>query len=1687
MDFRSILSERILSEAFRPSTSRLRAMGQPLRKAPLGVALVLLMLASMFPPEPVPYEMGEQTVPDHATPLGQATKLTVGSWPDGANQRVQLSVPDGHAIMSLGLGLEASTLTNTLANSMTDAGDFDTSAPYDGMDVNASELKLLPQDWIYDFESGTFAQEWTLSGSSNWAIQSGSNLQGARWAKAGSISHNQQSIMTLDVSQLPASSGTFQYRVSSESSFDYLVFCIDNTGCSRTIGYANRWSGSTSGTQSFSFPASAQTLTWKYHKDGSVNSGSDTAWVDNIQITPTAGSGNGEGNWTSEIFGPSLLGRGESTKHGLLHMDLMDLPGSVFEYQVLNAQTSTPVPGFERLTLPYVDLGMIDEELHPLLRLKIHMKEASSGGGSEIRSLSHNGLISKSFTTDPSAEGWQIQGGSWANGAISSSGIVLSNRYDVRSGFSAIQANNVHTGPGVLQYSLDGGGSWQTMGAQERVALDEPAFSVQFRMDSTGGTYTWQSFEVELVRTSVVSGLRMDVGIDGTAEWSLDRNAIGSMGLQHTLVSGEAWVERSIAPASTASLEVALPTGGVEAFSFAVASPTGPIANPFLAMAVNGQDILSRNLANINDLVEVRLTPTELQTLNNALGQATNSHGVSDLPMATVELRIGSSLSTSQLHFGGVFAPYATPLNLSLNAVSPLVMGLNHALADIVPVQGQRTVTLPVRMDGTGSVYLTVNSLETQASVKPIGLELANVSDTLVPGNDWVQATSTFDFSPLNVADALTHARQSSWEVELQLVGQNQRSLLRCPVQSLPVTPLSLSSCSAEGTALLWFDEGLGGSISAVGSGPYVEVVHHFKFPDGWDDEPSAVLTVHLISTSGPMLPVSTVLGLGDDQGVENDLEVKAWSVVSDEGIRSSSAFPYLRAGELVQVEVVLGFEGTDEGTPRSGQALVRFLVDGTEYATTTLLNDGVASFTWNVPTGRPSIDLAVEVVPLRGQAAVSDIPMEHRFLFDNVAPTLLLSSVASFDNRDVKPVNDFSFTIADRPHLPVHAVAYLWHSWLDDTNGNGVFDNGEQKALDLSLPENLTNLMGQYGLAVDTSDASEGDYFLGWLEVADSAGHVMEDGGSLEAPMFHVQLNTNGAPSLGATTLGWPDGQDHPWFHPGELNQIRVPVWEQNGIFDLAEIRLDLASNTARSSEVHWNQSTGLCASENVYIEVDSCNLVALEEGDVFSRNGEFVVNFTLEWGFDPDTSLIRTPQLSLKDQSGQSNTFLLEPLGWRFSGELAIEPSSIRVGLPGESSSALGYWVQPRTTFDVSGDLVWYRTGTVPHQDLHVELQLGENAVEFEAVNGSFSGSLLAPLQDGTYGLMGSLYDAPNGAVYRGDNAAFVWFIVDNEAPRVVAVDRPGFNSLLAEDAWKDLEFELRLAENARLDEASLMLHWSLNEAGLGLNSYVFDNGSLPLMVMGERINGDSIPVQCSLDLDALMLPVFRTRAVELRVWVTGNDEAGLSIDSVFNDIDAPLRVWTLEQRVPEFTLSNLDMDPQADLRQGDFVEVAAMLNNVGLADGEANMVLELVESSGARTRLDARTLNVQSGEQVLYQYLWKPGREGTQWLELSIINGPGTQSSTVFVDEARSEGVLGTISSVNPALLSVVGVLVLALVGLLVFGLRREALPDAPLTAPGVVKKTVAALPAQSKPASGPYGATEAPASPGENPYQ
>ena len=178
---------------------------------------------------------------------------------------------------------------------------------------------------------------------------------------------------------------------------------------------------------------------------------------------------------------------------------------------------------------------------------------------------------------------------------------------------------------------------------------------------------------------------------------------------------------------------------------------------------------------------------------------------------------------------------------------------------------------------------------------------------------------------------------------------------------------------------------------------------------------------------------------------------------------------------------------------------------------------------------------------------------------------------------------------------------------------------------------------------------------------------------------------------------------------------------------------------------------------------------------------------------------------------------------------------------------------------------------------------------------------------------------------------------------------------------------------------------------------------------------------------------------------------------------------------------------------VRVDDSVPITATIINNGNADGSVQVVLELVESNGARTRVDARQLQVQPGSTVVYDSTWIPTRTGTMWLEVQIMGGETAQTPTLRVKEAESDGFLGTVSEVNPIMLGILGILSIVLVGLLVFGLRSEPQrrPQSQKKLTTRLQKAEDSLPTltqeQSIPQQGPYGAQTASADVGQNPYQ
>ena len=1656
----------------------------------------------------------EEVLPDDETSLntptqmGQSHLLSIGSFPDGANTNTRLAVLDGDAIQSLDLNLESARLPSSTGYSLTESSDFSTNTVYDGVDVNGSSLTILPQGWEWDFENANHG--WTLGSPSwLWGYDSGlgqtngvSSGVKAIYTYNGNYPNNMGSTIwaTSPVMNCSSCSGSwelnFMKRLGVESpSYDHAYVAVKSTSGSWSTVYSSGFTSDSNFYQQTisisNYVANNPAFQIRFGIGTTDSSVTYTGWnIDDVSVMPSGtGVSSGEGNWTSAPFSPSTLGQGEMRTFGYLHLDAEVPSGEILEWRLLDASTSQPVPGFEHSILKSIDLGMIDWELYPSVRLSIHMK-SQSGGVPVVHGIHFEGKVVEDFEEDPTGMGWQLQNVAWSSGQISGSGTLLSSQFNIRSGFAGFDSNCSLTGNGEMEYSLDGGTTWVTLNVGTQW-LTSPHFNVQFRAKSTGGSWTLDTFDVEMIRTSVADGLRIDIGMNGISDWSLEGDGIGRLGIQDRLKDGSIWQSHLSSPSNSAAFTFLLPAAGADAFEFGVSSPLQQMISPFVTMSIDGQDFMSSSLPNLQNLQVIQLTPSELTSMNNALSQASASEGVEGLPLVEVTLRLGSSSTTTEVLFGGLFAPYDASLALQFTSTDAVVIALNDALQSATPLGGAKELTVPIRMTSSGAIRLTVVQQTTQSSIEPISIVVSNVTDTFTPSTDWIEVTSTFDFSNLGVSDAETYVKANGWAVELHLQGQSAESHTRCQTQSLPLFGSAISGCLNQATSMIWFQNGANGEIRMLGSGSFLQVDHRFKFTEQWDDEESLTVSVNLIAPSGPMLPVSMNFGLGTSHGVENDVAVKNWAIVNQNLVQSMLSAPYLNPGDDVLVEIELGFENVPfSSPPRSGSTLVRFLVDGSEVQSSSIIANGLVTFPWTVPVNKENVTLAIDVSPLSGQSIVYDVPNSVVFEFDTINPELLSMSVSEFDHIDAKPSSSIEFIIADRPILPSHAKAHLWRSWIDDDNLDGAMQAEEVHVQPLLLPELLSSIQGTYVFELDTTSAFSGSFFSGWLEVADPAGNMMLESGTFEQPLFNVQINNDGSPQLGSAPASWNIG-DSTWIHPGESNMLHLPLWDLNGISDISHIELNLAGNQNEPVLLKWNATTEQCTSTHIFLEIESCEFLPSQENNLFSSEGTLEVHFSLKWGFDPDVSLTRVPSVFIQDFRGQSNTLSIPELSWKFSGEMQVEPQTLSYSIEGELVDTLGTWVQPREEIDIAGELTWYRSSRSVIQSRELKISLGNNEAQVESLNGSFSGTITAPYLTGSFGIYTSLYNPPNGAIDRTPTSPPAWFIVDDQAPSIVGVPSPANSIVLSESTWSSLHLEVLISEEDRLNEDSLLIHWAVHPEGIGLSSQSVINGSQSLSLIGGRAFGDEIPCISVLNLDELLTSSMRNDALELRIWVTGMDMAGHEINPVFNDIDAPLIVWVLEQRIAEYSFSIPEMKPSDNIAAGDTVRLGISISNSGLADGDAQIFVELVESNGARTRIDARGIQIEAGSTYVYSKDWVPDRAGTMWIEFQIINGPQAQTETVYVDEQRSEGMLSGISSVNPVLLVVIFLLTVSLVGLLIFGLKTPQSKQWNANQKQFSDKALPEIPTAGKQSpqemSGPYGAPEQAASPGENPYK
>ncbi|MBT3208519.1 MAG: hypothetical protein HN704_08480 [Bacteroidetes bacterium] len=141
----------------------------------------------------------------------------------------------------------------------------------------AKSIGLIFENWETSNLNQFF---WQTGGDLPWFITLNQSYDGLYSIQSGDISDSQSSEFELSVYVLTSDSISFFRKVSSETSYDYLEFYIDNI-------MLDHWAGELSW-ENVSFPISSgyHTLKWVYDKDGSVSTGSDCAYVDYIVFPP---------------------------------------------------------------------------------------------------------------------------------------------------------------------------------------------------------------------------------------------------------------------------------------------------------------------------------------------------------------------------------------------------------------------------------------------------------------------------------------------------------------------------------------------------------------------------------------------------------------------------------------------------------------------------------------------------------------------------------------------------------------------------------------------------------------------------------------------------------------------------------------------------------------------------------------------------------------------------------------------------------------------------------------------------------------------------------------------------------------------------------------------------------------------------------------------------------------------------------------------------------------------------------------------------------------------------------------------------------------------------------------------------------------------------------------------------------
>jgi len=1575
------------------------------------------------------------------TPIGQTVEISIPVYPNGSSSMLKVEVPGGEVLQELDLELQPRPLPIVEEFSWDTSAHFNaTTAAFDNVDYNKTGLTILPSGIEWDFENTNHG--WTLSTGGGWARGYDSTLGSSNGVHGGSsalytYNGNYPNYMsstywaTSPTFDCSSCSGTWSLsywkRLGVESSsWDHAYVQFKNA----QGNWVNLWSNSgTVNDGSFSLSShsigsyisnnpSAQVRFGLGTTDGSVTY---TGWnIDDVSILPVGGVSGGFANWTSPDFGPQAMTGTTSVPgaYGILSIDSIVPSGASLKWTILDATTLSPIPGFSDRSDHFTDLGIIDWEAHPSLRIKLEFV-AGSGGAPHVYSINLQGRIVDDFFADPSEDGWSMGGASWSSTDNriygTASEVVFTPSYEVARPISRIRTDMVMSGSVQIEVSVNGG-NWSSIEQTVTRVLNSSASSVRFKIFGGGSYWQLDRFEVDLQGAGMPMHPRIDIALDNRYEWEIPSGAHGLWGWQNRLGNGYLENKMSFSTPSTRQVSLLLPTAGIDAMAFDL-TPVGAGTNDvILDFNVGSTIIFSRNISTITKSTNVSVIGDELIQLNAALLNATASSSGEGYSMTIVDLDITAS-GGSDLLIRGLRVPYSPTAVISADGDHPLVRSINELIASQSGISGTQFIPIPLQSEMPAGYFARMARTSSSTGPNIISMSMTNVSQSepLTPSWQWIEVDVLFD------------TQEDAQRVELDLAGINRYASFHCTsdaVQPAVSQGEMAGNCQGQGDYDLieWHPQN---PMHITQNNTLIRVHWSFRFDSSWDDEDLLDVRTSMVTVSGThSLPKVFAFGSGSTKGVENDVNLDDWWVINQNGEQVTKTALFLSPGAVVDVVAKIGFEDVgDSWSPRSGEVEVSLWQSGVQLNSTTTLEKGLATMSAAVPSSGAYITWEVRLSGLNGQGVAYSV-ISDTFQTDSLAPEVVDMSIARHDHLAPSINQRIEFTIYDRPVLPRAINLHLWKQWIHDIDGDGLPDGNEYVSNSIDLPTNLSTLTGIYVLTIDDTAATDGDLVAGYLSGADPAGNLLVGGGGggSDQHLFMYQVLRDIAPNILGNEVYYADGA-HQWLHPETFYTLNVPLEEGNGISDLSSVRIELASNSQDDNlAIIWDGDDQRCTSQSPYLLIESCVLGARYGNTTpYSSSMEMSVTFQLQWTLLPDSYLSREPAVEVIDRAGQSSFTLLPDMRWRYSPDMMITRSSMNVTIADSVPNSEGAWVRPGAAATIQGEVMWSSDGVLVNAQVDVAILLDGKRHTVLANGGGFTAELEMPLTSGDHPLSVELANIPANAEDLTDRSTPVmWIVVDGDRPVVTEVLSPRPSAVLTMEDLSELEVEIRVKELEQLNTNSVQVNWRIQPLDALPGALPVAEGMVMPTFMENRLSGQSIPVMALIDATSALEAGADLAALELIVWLVGADMAGNQFDDLLNSEVIPLGTWTIEQRAPSFSMqrSDIEYSKWGDLNEGESLTVSITVHNSGKLGGQVEILVEVIRPGGVRTELDQTYLYIEAGSHNTSDSVWNLEGLGAVWIEATIIStGEVATGPTLRIVEASPDGLFGaTVAGVD-----------------------------------------------------------------------